>query len=66
MPSKIARKNIKTVKMNSINFAKISKLTFEETNIIITYMSGEKKIIDLNKIDINSKKRLEEILKSTN
>ena len=48
-----------------IDFAKISKLTFEETNIIITYMSGEKKIIDLNKIDINSKKRLEEILKST-
>lgn len=49
-----------------IDFAKISKLTFEETNIIITYMTGEKKIIDLNKIDINSKKRLEEILKSTN
>ncbi len=29
-------------------------------------MTGEKKIIDLNKIDSNSKKRLEEILKSTN
>lgn len=47
-----------------IHFSEISKLIFEENNISITYMSGKKKFINLNKIDINSKKRLEEILKS--
>lgn len=48
----------------TIDFAKISKLIFEENKITITYMSGEKKVINLNKIDINSKKRLAEILNS--
>lgn len=47
-----------------IDFSQISKLNFEENSITITYMNGEKKVINLNNIDTNSKKRLEEILKS--
>lgn len=49
-----------------IDYEKISKLNFEESNITITYKSGEKKVINLNKIDLNSKKRLEEILRFHN
>ena len=48
----------------TIDFAKISKLSFEENNITITYVSGEKKVINLNKIDVKSKKRLQEIFES--
>ena len=50
----------------TIDFAKISKLSFEENNITITYISGEKKVINLNKIDVKSKKRLQEIFESNN
>lgn len=48
----------------TIDFAKISKLSFEENNITITYVSGEQKVINLNKIDVKSKKRLQEIFES--
>ena len=49
---------------STIKFAKIIDLIFEENNSQITYMNDEKKLVNLNKIDIDSKKPLAGILKS--